>query len=324
MDGEHVTAIHRAGSNKSIVRKVIGYSAVNATELYDRIEWIECDVCDFDRLVSAMKGSKVVYHCAGLVSFGKGQEESILKTNVQGTANIVKACLENHVEQLCHVSSNSALRISDKDTVVDESGKWEDNISHPPYWTSKHLAEEEVYKGIASGLSAVIVNPTIIIGPGNWEHSSSSFFPAIGKGMLFYTEGITGYVDVNDVVRAMIILTGKRITGERFLINSENLSYRQIFTMIAGSLGVRKPVFRVPEAFSFIIMPALKIYRFITGRNSPLTGDILKAAWAKVNFDNRKIIKETGISFIPVKKSIEATAAAYLSEKSGPAEVKVG
>jgi len=74
MDGEHVTAIHRAGSNKSIVRKVIGYSAVNATELYDRIEWIECDVCDFDRLVSAMKGSKVVYHCAGLVSFGKGQE----------------------------------------------------------------------------------------------------------------------------------------------------------------------------------------------------------------------------------------------------------
>lgn len=314
--GKHVRATCRENSNKGILKRVIGYYHPDPDEMYRSVEWVECDICGYDRLAKSMKGAEVVFHCAGVVSFEDGRDDLIIKNNVEGTANVVRACLENNIKHLCHVSSNSALRFSDDDSFVDETNKWDEHAIHPVYWTSKHLAEEEVFKGIAKGLSAVIVNPTIIIGPGDWSHGSSSFFSNIDRGMLFSSSGITGFVDVNDVVNAMIILTEKGISGERFLLNSENISYHRFFTLIAQSLGVRRPLFNVPKGFKFLIFPFLSAFEFFSGRKLPVSREVLKSAWRKVRFDNRKIIKETGISFTPIEKSIEKTAAIYLAEKN--------
>ena len=316
-EGSRVRAIHRRTSNREILKKIFGYYSDKHDALYREIEWIESDIMDFDRLAEAMNGARVVYHCAAAVSFETAQKESVLRNNVLGTTNIVKACLENRVEKLCHVSSVAALGASDMDIMVNETKKWDDEVYHPVYGTSKHLSEEEVWKGIEMGLNAVIVNPSIILGPGEWGRGSASLFSNIDRGMLFYTNGVTGYVDVNDVVKAMIILTESGISGERFIVSSENLTYRQILTMIAESLGARKPIFMVPKIFSYPVYAMIPVLNLVIGKKSPLTREILKAAWSEVTFDNSKIIKSTGISFLPVKESVKATGSFYISDKTG-------
>lgn len=315
--GEKVRAIHRKTSNRDILKKVIGYCKGNPDKLLSAVEWVECDICDYEGLVKAMHGSDYVYHCAAAVSFENRNKNLVIDNNVKGTANIVKACLENKIMKLCHVSSNAALGADDGDSMVNENQKWDNKVYRSPYGISKYLSEREVWKGISNGLNAVIVNPTLIMGPGDWSRGSSSFFPKIDGGLLFCTGGTTGYVDVNDVVKAMIILMEGNISGERFIISAENLSFCQFFTMVARSLNIRRPIIKVPRLFSYPALPLVKFMEFTTKGKFVLTKEMVKVAWAMITYDNRKIIKSTGISFTPIEKSVEAIAEIYLLEKKG-------
>ncbi len=313
--GRKVRAIYRQGSNRDRLKRIFGYYYENAGELYDKIEWVECDIFDYEKLKEAIRGADIVYHCAGVVSFSSLEKEIVLSGNIRGSANVVKACLENTVPRLCHVSSNASFGATEKDTIINESHRWDEDAYHTVYAISKHLAEEEVWKGIRKGLNAVIVNPTIILGPGDWSRSSSALFSSVDKGVPFCTNGISGFVDVRDVVRAMISLSESTVTAERYIVNAENLSYCTIFSWIAENLGARKPQMRLPKIFSWPAYLFIRIYELITGKEFYLTKDILSAAWQKVEYDGSKLIKTTGIRFIPVERSIRDIAAIYLADK---------
>jgi nucleoside-diphosphate-sugar epimerase len=314
--GEKIIATCRKTSNRDIAETVASYYSANWNELRNNLVWVECDLSNYDAIRDSMKGAGQVYHCAATVSFVKGETNSILENNITGTSNVVKACLENQVEKLCHVSSVAALGAEDGELLVNEDKAWNDEKNLPDYWVSKHLSELEVWKGIENGMKAVIVNPTIILGPGDWNRSSSALFKGIGNGLIVYTEGIKAYVDVNDVVKAMITLMENDISGEKFIVNSENLSNREFFRMVAGKMGVVKPFIKIPRWLSPLAYVAADIIQLVTRKRSPLTRDILKAAWTKVGYDNRKIITRTGITFIPIEKSVEKIASIYNSEKS--------
>lgn len=314
--GERVRAIHRKTSNREILKKVINYYYKgDADELCKLVEWTECDICDYDQLLKTMQEAEIVYHCAAAVSFENRQKDYVLDNNVKGTSNIVKACLENKIKKLCHVSSNAALGAYDGELMVNETHEWDEEGYRSPYGTSKYLSEKEVWKGISKGLNAVIVNPTIILGPGDWSRGSSRFFQQVYGGMLFYTSGTNGYIDVNDLVKAMIALTKSKISGERFIISAENLTYDQFFTMVARSLKVKKPVIKVPRVFSYIAIPAVSLLEMLTKGKSGLTKEMIKVAWSRITYDNSKIIRSTGISFIPIERSVKAIGEIYLSEK---------
>lgn len=313
--GENVRAIHRRTSNREIIRKLIGYYGGDEDELLSRLEWVESDISNPESLTAAMKGSGDVFHCAAAVSFGNKDKNLVIENNVRGTANIVRACLENKVRKLCHVSSNAALGAYDGEVMVNEDHGWDEKGYRSPYGTSKYLSEREVWKGIEEGLNAVIVNPTLILGPGDWKRGSVSFFLKIDEGLLFHTSGTNGYVDVNDVVKAMITLTRSDISGERFIVSSENLDYRRFFRMIAKSLNIRGPVIGVPRALSYPAMLVAHLLEALTGGRSALTKEIVKVAWSKISYDNSKIVKATGISFTPVEKTVNSIAGIYLKEK---------
>jgi nucleoside-diphosphate-sugar epimerase len=315
LKGEKVIATCRKTSNKDIVEKVSSYYSGNWNELRNNLVWTECDLFNYESVRDSMRGAGQVYHCAATVSFVKGETDSILKNNITGTSNIVKACLENKVEKLCHVSSVAALGAEDGELLVNEGKAWNEKKNLPDYWVSKHLSEMEVWKGIEKGLNAVIVNPTIILGAGDWNRSSAALFKGIGNGLVFYTEGIKAYVDVNDVVKAMIMLMESDISGEKFIVNSENLANREFFRMMAGKMGVVKPFIKIPRSLSPLAYVVADIIQLLTRKKSPLTRDILKAAWTKVGYDNSKIIKRTGITFMPIEKSVEKIASIYNSEK---------
>jgi nucleoside-diphosphate-sugar epimerase len=173
-----------------------------------------------------------------------------------------------------------------------------------------------VRDGIRQGLNAVIVNPSVIFGPGDWSKGSSSFFSAIDSGMPFYTGGVTGYVDVRDVVKAMILLMNNPVSGERFIISSENLSYHDVFKMISQSIGAVKPFIPIPEMMLYPAFLLLRLISFVTGKKSAITPETLHNACSKVYFDNSKVIKSTGIQFIPIKVSVEDAGKIFTIEKA--------
>ncbi|HLN20738.1 MAG TPA: NAD-dependent epimerase/dehydratase family protein [Bacteroidales bacterium] len=313
--GEAVKATCRKSSNRDIVRKVAAYYTPGAEELFKKIEWIECDLSDPADLSLAMSDARLVYHCAAMVSFESGDNEKIIKNNTAVTSNIVKACLENKISKLCHVSSVAALGGSDGELTINEESRWNSEKPHPAYNTSKYLSEQEVWNGISQGLNAVIVLPSIILGPGDWKRSSSAIFGTIAGGLPFYTDGIKAYVDVNDVADAMILLMESGISGEKFILSSENLTNQKVFSMIAQNLGVRKPFIKIPRFIGPFLPPVIKMIRAFSGKKLPLTKDILNAAWTRIGYDNSKIKERTGFRLTEIEKSVEYIASIFIKER---------
>lgn len=316
-DGYKPRAIYRSEGKKDFLSEIFSYYSIDGAELVKEIEWVKADILDRDSLSKAMEGITKVYHCAAEVSFDRSRSEDMIHTNSTGTANIVDACLSSGGARLCHVSSVASLAAREDEGLTDESHEWTENDRNSAYAVSKHLSEEEVWKGISRGLDAVIVNPSVIFGPGVAGRGSAQFFSRLERGMPFYTGSVTGYVDVRDVVRCMTTLMNSRITGERFIISSENLSAGELFGMIADAMGVRKPFIYVPRAVSYPLRFAVSVVTLLPGVREPQIGEVLKAAFSKVRFDNSKIREHTGIEFIPVRESVIHTARFFRNGASG-------
>ncbi|MFN8241474.1 MAG: NAD-dependent epimerase/dehydratase family protein [Bacteroidales bacterium] len=312
--GKKIRAVSRESSNREHVRDIFRYYSRSADELFDTIEWVNCNLYDHDDVIKATAGASILYNCAAIVSFQGSEKEVIIENNVRVAENIVNACLENSISKLCHVSSTAAIGCSRNISLVKEDCAWDETEHHSAYAESKHLSERVIWKGIEAGLKAVIVNPSIIIGPGDWNRSSSQFFSSISKGMLFYTRGITGYVSIDDVVKSMIILSESRIAGERFLVTAENLTYQEVFTLIAGAIGARRPLFFAPPFISYLAMAVSSLISKFSGKKPALTRETLSSAYSIIRFDNSKIREAIGIEFKPVSMAIRETGTIFRSE----------
>jgi len=210
--------------------------------LFSRIEWIQADIIDVPSLELAFKNVTFVYHCAALISYDPDDENDLRKINIEGTANIVNFCLAYQIQKLCHVSSIAALGdLTAQEAEITEESEWNPEVLHSDYAISKYGAEMEIWRGKQEGLNVVLVNPGVILGPGFWEQGSGVFFSTIKKGVPFYTQGISAYVGVWDVVNVMVLLMQSSITGERYTLISENVSFEKIITQIAKKLDARPP-----------------------------------------------------------------------------------
>ncbi len=195
----------------------------------EKVTWIEGDILDMPNLEEALQNVQFVYHCAAMVSFHPKHKHDLYTTNVEGTANVVNACLNAGVQKLLYVSSVSALGRGTGGAATDENSQWSAEQSST-YGKTKYLAEMEVWRGIGEGLEAVIVNPSIILGAGEWTKGSSQIFKTVYEEFPWYTEGTTGFVDVADVVTAMILLMNSNITAQRFIVSAENRQYKEFLT----------------------------------------------------------------------------------------------
>ncbi len=213
----------------------------------------QCDILDTTGLEEVMHGITHVYHCAAMISFEPKDKYRLLKINVEGTANVVNACLRAGIQKLVHVSSVAALGRIRNGEIVTEQMNWTEETSNSVYGKSKYLGELEVWRGIGEGLHASIVNPSIILGGNNWDNGSAALFKTAYNEFKWYTEGITGFVDVSDVARAMILLMNSEISGQRFILSAENLSYKQIFYTIAKCFEKKPPQKKVTSFMAEIV-----------------------------------------------------------------------
>lgn len=309
---DQIRATHRASSNLQAVYDTFALYVDDPQRYYDKIEWIEADVTDYEALIQALQGVDHVYHTAAFVSFDPGDRHSMRQINVEGTANLVNACLESKVKKLCYVSSTAALGNAPSGELITEDMIWTNSKNSSFYSVSKYQSEMEVWRGMAEGLQAVIVNPSIVIGPGDWERSSAYLFSAVWKGMKFYTEGITGYVDIRDVVNAMITLMAGDFSSERYTISAENLSYRQVLESIALSLNKPPPRIHATPLMISIAWRLNWLGSKINGKKRRITRDTVRSSKRKALFSNEKVRKAIGMDFLPVKQSIIDTAGHFL------------
>jgi nucleoside-diphosphate-sugar epimerase len=281
-------------------------------EELSQVEWVKGDILDVSLLIDIMEGCDRVYHCAGLVSFNPKMASNLIKINVEGTANVVNAALASGITKLIHVSSVAAIGRKRNNATVTENTKWEDNANPSVYGESKYLGELEVWRSYHEGLDVAIVNPVIILGVGDWNHGSSATFKNAFNEFPWYTEGISGFVDAEDVARAMVLLMQSSISGERFILSSENKSYQSLFTEMALAFGKKPPHRKVTPLLASIVWRLERMKSFFSGNDPLLTKETAETAQQKVYFDNSKILNQLpGFSFKTVSESIKQACGEY-------------
>ena len=303
-ENDRVAAIRRITSNLVPLRTIFSFYTPNPDEFLDRIDWKIGDVLDESSLLEALIDVTIIYHCAAVVSLGNNAD-NLLDTNVTGTRNIVNAALKAGVKKLCFVSSIAACGRAHGDEKVDENSVWEESEHRSAYARSKYYSEQEVWKGIEKGLNAVIVNPGVILGVSGTTSGSSQLFAQVQKGLMFYTNGGSGYVDVQDVVRAMILLTNSEISGERFILSGENCSNKDVLSWMADGFGKRRPFILIGKRILWTVGILSELLGKMFHFKPLIDRGTARSATNREYYSNRKIEEAIGFQFTPIENSIK-------------------
>jgi dihydroflavonol-4-reductase len=314
LSGEKVRAIIREGSDNSKLLKIWQQTYQEPEALFSQVEWFRGDILNKASVSEAMEGIEKVYHCAAMVSFEPSKKKEMFEANVIGTRNMVDSCLQKEVKKLLHVSSIAAIGPGNEDELLTEENRW---LVNPKgiYSLTKTMAEQEVWRGICEGLQAVIINPSLILGAGMPGQSSARIFETIKKGMKFYTKGINGFVDVKDVVRAMILLMNHEVMGERFIVNAVNISYRELFTKIAHAIDVKAPAWYASPLLTSLAWRTGTITSKFTGNPPLLTREGAGSAHKIQQYSSEKLKKLTGFTFNDLDESIISICRFYKDSK---------
>ena len=311
--GKKVKALKRETSDLQQVLKIFSFYSEHPENLFEQIEWVNGDMLDYFELEKLLAGAEEVYHCAAIISFKKNERKMMISNNVEGTANLVNASIENGVKKFCHMSSVAALGRAMNGFSTNEETNWVPSKKISGYSESKFFSETEIWRGMEEGLDAVIVSPSIVLGPGNWSKGSPQLFKTIWDGLQFYTRGITGYVDVNDVVRAAVLLMDddhfEKCKNQRYVLNAENLSYQDLFSHISDALNKPRPKYFASPLLLKAVASLSNLYGMLTGKTPAVTSETATSAQTVTHFDGSKITRAINFKYLPVKESIYRTAS---------------
>ena len=308
-----IKALIRDTQSKEKIRKVFQYYTKDSDRLLTQIEWHLGDITDYVSLEEAFDNVDYVYHCAAVISFNSRDRSLMSAVNIQGTSNIVNLCLVKGIKKLVHVSSIAAIAKPVSGNLYTEKSLLpQGKLS--AYSFTKSQSELEVWRGVTEGLNAVIINPSIILGPGNWNSGSGKLFSQVFKGMKFFTRGVTGFVDVHDVVRLMMELMESDIHAERYIVSAANLSYEEVFKKIAAGLGAKAPKYYASPFLTSIVWRMDRLLSIVLFRKPLLTRQSAKASHIIQNYTSEKLVNQTGFKFTPLEQTIKQTAS-FLKEE---------
>jgi len=311
--GKPVRAIKRHSSDTSMIRKVFAYYVNNPDTLAEKVHWVDADLMDFGAIEKALSGITEIYHAGAVVSFYPKDHKEMLRVNIEGTANLINMALEIKAGKFCYISSVATLGRAENNGVSTEETFWVPSKKNSVYSISKYGAEREVWRGMEEGLNALIVNPSVIMGPGFWE-DNSGLFRLVWEGLKYYTRGVNGYVDARDVSSVMISLMEKNMFGQRYICSAENLTYQQFFTLIAKYLGKPAPGIHVPNAMTAIAWRLEAVRAVFTGSKPEVTKEMATTTTQVYAYSNEKIQKALNFKFIPVDESIKEICSFFLKD----------
>ncbi len=307
---------------KNLVEKGLPVRALHRTsnfpfyiprEIFDKVEWVQGDVLDPVSLDDAMKNVDSVIHTAAIVSFSKDKRKEMYQVNVEGTENVVNLALENNVRRLIHISSIAALGRTTKPEMVTEEKKWEENPNNTHYAISKHHAEIHAWRGFAEGLEGAVLNPSTILGYGDWHQSSCAVFKNAYRSFPWYTDGVNGFVGVEDVAEAAAQVLASSINHKRFIVNADNWAFRKLFDTMADHFKKKRPYKEATRTMGAIAWRMEKLKSMLTGSKPLLTRETAKVAHSKTSFANQALLLALpGFSYTPLETVIKNSCEKYL------------
>jgi len=312
---QKIRAIYRNKKTIEKVKNVFSYYSTTIEEQFNRIEWLEADLNDIPKLTEAFKGVTHVYHSAALISFDPNDYNKLRKVNITGTANIVNLCVTNTIQKLCYVSS--VATIGHDPVKITEQTDWDSQENQSVYAITKYEAEMEVWRGIQEGVSSVIVNPGVILGAGFFRSGSGGLFKRVYKGLNYSTNGVSGYVGVEDVVKSMILLMNSGQNNDRYILVAENLSFLDFTTLISDAFKLAPPK-KIATKWMLAFAWRLDwIKHILTGKKRRLTKNLSKTLRTKSYYSSEKFLKtKTEFTFKPISTVVSEVCQLFLKEVS--------
>ena len=305
LKNDEIRATYRTKSSLEKVKKVFSYYTSD-TSLFDKIEWCKADITKVPDMILAFKSVNQVYHCAAFISFNPKDYIEMRKVNIHGTAIIVNLCIDAKVDKLCYVSSIAAVgdaKIGQE--FIDETCEWNKELDNSGYSITKFGGEMEVWRASQEGVDVVIVNPGVILGSGFWDAGSGKLFSQVYHGFNYYTEGVTGFVSVQDVVKAMIQLVDSTIKNERFILISENKTYKEVLFEIADAFGKKRPSVKIKRWQTELFWRFAWVVSKITGVTPLLSKYSARSAHTISKYSSKKIKEKLDFNFEDVQDSIK-------------------
>ncbi len=303
--GFEVLALHRKESDFSLV-----------ADIKTKIQWVEGDILDLQVLDKVMAQADMVIHSAAIISFHKQDLKNMLKTNVEGTANLINACLRSNINHFVHVSSIAAIGRTKRTKSIDEENKWEESSYNSGYALSKYMSELEVWRGQEEGLNVTIVNPSIVIGPGDWHKGSTTIFKYVYDQKLFYPKGSMNYIDVRDLASIILSILNESVVGERFIVNAGSLKYKALFEQIALRFKRKPPTTEVSGIWIKIAIIFLRVKALFTGDKPTITNESGKLASLSISYENKKVREAFNFEFKTLEESLDWTCGILLERQA--------
>jgi len=264
------------------------------------------DVLDQASVQRAMEGCQVVFHAAGVADYWRSSRERMFQVNVEGTRHVMAAALAAGIPRVVHTSSAAALGIPPAGRPATESQTWNVPPDRFPYGYSKHLAELVVQDYVAQGLSAVIVNPTVILGPRDVNLGSVSLLVGVYKRQLpFVLPGGVNAIGVADVAAGHLLAAARGQSGDRYLLGGQNLSVPDFARLIGDVIGVPAPTLVLPRASVTPLAALVGLANRVSPWPLPVTADLIRLGAEPFYFDPSKAIRELGLPQTPLRQVIQ-------------------
>ncbi len=303
--GSAITALYREESDFALV-----------ADIKDKIEWVKGDILDMSVLEKVVAKAEKVIHAAAVISFHKRDLGLMLKTNVEGTSNLINVCLRDNVSQFVYVSSVAALGRTKASKRINENNKWEYSSYNSGYALSKYLAELEVWRGREEGLKVAVVNPSIVLGPGDWDKGSTTLFKYVYDKKSFYPTGSINYIDVRDLVSIILKLMNGNIDGERYIVNAGQMKYKEVFEKIATRFETRAPSKSIEGIWLTLAVILSRIKAVVTGKRPELTSESAKVAGLSIFYENKKVIETFDFKFKALDESLDWTCKLLMDRQA--------
>lgn len=288
---------------KAIFRQKSNFEGI--ADIKNQIDWVEGDLHNLNALAQGIKDVDYVIHASALVSFSPKDKKQLYDTNVEGTKNVVNTCLDFGIKKLLFISSVASLGRSKDVSTINETQKWEESPLNSHYAKTKYLAELEVWRGYAEGLDVVVVNPSIILGVGDWAKSSTQIFHYAQKKAMFYPKGSINYVDVRDVVDFSLKILFSDISGEKFILNAGKIKYKNFFEKIAQIWQIPAPKYQLPDWLAQIAWRMLYFWGIISNTKPVITKETIQSSKTDFYYDNTKICKKLEVSFHTLDQTLQ-------------------
>lgn len=276
---------------------------------------IKTDMALTDNYEQLINEEDVVINAAGFVSFDDKDYNTLKISNFKNTATLVNVCIDRKVKKLIHLSSVTVLSNKNKGKQLNEKDFNKPTSAQSFYSQSKYFGELEVWRGIAEGLNAVILRPSVIFGFHDWNNGSNAIFKRCYSGLKFYTDGATGFTTAEFLSKAVIYVAENDTQHREYIINSKNLFYKNLFEIICKAFYKNPPKVRAGKILTYMYWRIESLICFFTGKKALITKHSANSAATIKSYDGSRFIEESGLKTNDFEKELELICKTYLHQK---------